>query len=229
MWRRMCWGYRSHSDGLNGPAKMEQDQVIFWTAFGAIGQAVGAIATAAAVIVALWVTMSERTVKIKISAGLRLIISGDGSPAIDVIAIRLTNVGLRGVQVRSIAWRTGRFSVGPVWLKQQFAVQTNSTIPESNNPPFDLQPGQEKTMYVDASVFVENDELRRTFFNRKLPFRGGVTPTPVYVMAHLVGIKPSLSRAERSLERFLTRGEIDAEGGAAHFNEVAERRRRNAS
>lgn len=34
--------------------KFMDKQVLFWTAFAAIGQAVGAVATAAAVIVTLW-------------------------------------------------------------------------------------------------------------------------------------------------------------------------------
>lgn len=43
------------------------DWNLFWTAFGAIGGTVGAIATAAAVIVALWQTKYSYKKKLKIS------------------------------------------------------------------------------------------------------------------------------------------------------------------
>lgn len=58
------------------------------TQVSAIGQVAGAFATVAAVIVALWIALSERRPNIKLRAGLRLIIPGDGSPATDIVAFK---------------------------------------------------------------------------------------------------------------------------------------------
>ncbi len=200
-----------------------QNSVLFWTAFAAIGQAVGAIATASAVIVSLWIALSERKAKIKVQAGLRLIIAGDGSPATDTISISVTNEGMRRVRVSSIGWRTGWFRFGPSWLKQQFAFQNPTDIVGSSNPPFDLDPGQEKTILLNVTAFANAnaDRMRIQFFNRKFPFRDNPVPAKVDVVVSLVAAKAVFARVERGLEWYLAKGKFMKGTGAANFNERA--------
>lgn len=210
---------------------MDQE-VAFWTAFGAIGQAVGAIATAAAVIVALWATLSEREIRVSVGAGLRLIISGDGTPAIDVISITVSNQGLRSARIRSIGWRTGWLRHGPSWLKHKFAFQNASSFPGAVNPPFDLEPGEEKTILIEATAYsrAQDDVSRRDFFHRKLPFSRDPVQMPVHAMAFIVGAKkPALSRVETGLAWFLAKGKIQVGQGADHFNEQAAKKRTDAT
>lgn len=151
---------------------------------------------------------------------MRLIIAGDGSPATDVISISVTNVGLRGVRVSSIGWRTGWLRFGPSWLKQQFALQNPTNVLGSSNPPFDLEPGQEKTVLLDVAVFADgiNDETRVEFFNRKLPFIRNPVPAKVHVIVSLVAAKSVFSRVEKELEWHLAKGECMSGTGATHFN-----------
>ena len=60
-----------------------------------------------------------RTLRLKVSAGLRLIIVGDGTPAEEHVEIRVVNLGDRVVTINSIGWRVGkrkaaRFCIQPV-------------------------------------------------------------------------------------------------------------------
>ncbi len=68
---------------------------MLWSQVAAIGQVGSAIATTVAIIVTLWIVTSERSIRLELSAGLKLLIAGDGSPAVDVISIHIVNRGLR--------------------------------------------------------------------------------------------------------------------------------------
>lgn len=188
--------------------------MLFWTQVSAIGQAVGALATAAAVIVALWIALSERRPNIKLRAGLRLIIPGDGSPATDVVAFEIENRGMRTVRISGIGWQTGWTRRGPDWLRQQLALQN----PNSYSPslPFDLAPGQRLTVYVEPSSL---GKTNIEFFTRKLPFQTMRKPANVRAVAHLVACKSVIVKVEKPLSEFLATGKI--ERGAARFNKRA--------
>ena len=195
------------------------DPILFWTQIAAVGQAVGAFATTAAVIVSLWIASSDRRAHIRVEAGLRLVIPGDGTDATDIIKIEITNWGSRSVQVQSIGWRTGYFRYGPSWARTQYALQRSTGEEYSNDPPFDLAPGQSKAFLVSPAVYLSPtiDELRRDFFNRSIPFLNSPRPTKICAMVSMNAAKPAISKVEKSLHHLLATGAIVS--GAAAFNE----------
>lgn len=196
------------------------EESLFWTKMAAIGQAAGAVATFAAVVVSLWIAHSERRAHVRVTAGLRVLMS---RPAQDVISILVTNHGLRPVRVSAIVWRTGWLRYGPKWLTFQQAVQTfDAPISQMSSvqPPFDLGPGQDANLHLPTAPFTEHPDLRLDFFNRRLPFRRKPTPTKICVEVHLVAAKKSVARVEKSLAKFLATGVIA--NGAARVNERME-------
>jgi hypothetical protein len=187
------------------------DETLFWTKVAAIGQVAGAVATFAAVGVALWIARSERRTYIKVSACMRLCFVGDGSPFEDMISILITNHGQRLVRISSVGWRTGWMRYGPKWLKFQYAFQKFDhpvSLMSSPVPPLDLGPGQEVSLHLSPDSFKKGGELRDTFFNRRFPFRRKVSPTKVCVVVSIVAAKAVVTRVERGLEKFLATGVI---------------------
>ena len=91
-------------------------EVLLWTKIAAIGQVVGAFATALAVAVTLWVVLSERQARVKVTAGLRLLVT-QGRPDLteEVINITVVNTGLRRRRRRPnrTSWKTSD-SMGPM-------------------------------------------------------------------------------------------------------------------
>jgi hypothetical protein len=56
------------------------EATLLWTKIAAVGQVVGALATAAAVIVSLWIVISDRRYALDVSVGIRLLFAGNGNP-----------------------------------------------------------------------------------------------------------------------------------------------------
>lgn len=189
--------------------------MLFWTKVSAIGQVAGALATAAAVILTLWITFSERRAQIKVTAGLRLLIPGDGSPAVDTILIRMTNFGLRAVTVSQLGWRTGYSRFGPRWLRTQYATLLDTPT------MFVIEPGGERQIQLQPSWFLGTtaQKTRAEFFNRTYPFARGLGPTRVKLAVHMIAAKSRHFLVEKSLAHFLATGKI--QDGAAKFNEKA--------
>ena len=185
-------------------------ELLLWTKIAAIGQVAGAFATALAVAVTLWVVLSERQARVKVTAGLRLLVT-QGRPDLteEVINITVVNTGLRPVSVNSIGWRTGwvrRF--GPKWARYGFAMQSAAMQRDSQDPPYVLEPGQQKAMLVNLKPF-HGDETKseRTteIFSATVPFVGPV-PANIRCAAHIVGTRSRYSRIERSLSEYLATG-----------------------
>ena len=199
-----------------------ETSLLLWTQIAAIGQVFGAIATFGAVAVSLWIVTSERRVKLNISAGMRMSIPGDGTPAIDVIAVRIENVGLRVVRCVGLGWKTGwLLKWGPTWARQQLAVLP---IPAyevgSARLPFDLQPGTEQMIVLSAKQYAESDQQRNLDFSgRKLPWRADVAPTRIQLLLTLAAFPTRVKTIEPSLAHFLTYGEVQS--GAVNFNKKA--------
>lgn len=78
------------------------DPIVFWTAFGAIGATAGAIATFAAVVVALWQTKLSYKKKLKLSFTDDIAVVPDqGSTVYRFIGVAATNIGNRDVVIQS--------------------------------------------------------------------------------------------------------------------------------
>lgn len=77
---------------------MINDWNLFWSAFGAIGTTVGSIATAVAVIVALWQTKFNEKKKLRISfSDSSVVYSPYQHSKVDVICLNVVNIGNRTV------------------------------------------------------------------------------------------------------------------------------------
>ncbi|WP_148216758.1 hypothetical protein [Phenylobacterium zucineum] len=186
-------------------------ETLLWTKVAALGQVAGAIATSAAVIVSLWVVLSERAARVTVTAGLRLLlVPGHPEMAEEVINVTVTNIGQRPVRVMSIGWRTGWLRrLGPKWARHQFAIQTNGSRRDSHSPPYILEPGEQKSMLLDLEPF-RGDERRsvRTdeMFGRIVPLLGRV-PGNIRCAAHVVGSHSAYFAVEKPLAAFLFSGE----------------------
>lgn len=117
--------------------------MLFWTALGAIGGFLGAIATTAAVIVALWQTKCANRKKIKLSKlEIIKIVSNDNETKEKVkaeyVSIQVTNVGNRVVTLQNWGFKG----------KNDYAV----ILPD--NSPFEqqLQPKLPHKLEVEESV-----------------------------------------------------------------------------
>lgn len=71
---------------------------LFWTIFGAIGTTIGSLATAAAVVVALWQTKHTNKKKLKLRYNESSLVNPNtGENVGDYIAVTVTNIGNREV------------------------------------------------------------------------------------------------------------------------------------
>lgn len=78
------------------------DWNIFWSAFGAIGGTVGALATAGAVIVALWQTRFNQKKKLKLLINENIKILAQNTETVyEYIGITATNIGNRDIIINS--------------------------------------------------------------------------------------------------------------------------------
>lgn len=188
-------------------------QTLLWTKIAAIGQVAGALATAAAVVISLWVVLSERRVRLKVEIGIRVIIGGD---PLDVVSFSIANVGQRTVVINSVGWRTGwglpgillRFNDSlPAWMQQQWALQIPSNNLASHRLPATLEPGNSIVVFVEVEHFLKDEEKRESFFRRKLPWRKVSTAARIFGMIHVVGSTPIGVLVEPSLRKFLSSGE----------------------
>lgn len=78
------------------------DWNIFWTAFGAIGGTIGALATAGAVIVALWQTKFAQKKKLKLLINEDIkILAQNTENVYEYVGVTATNIGNRDIIINS--------------------------------------------------------------------------------------------------------------------------------
>ena len=124
---------------------------LFWTAFGAIGGTLGAIATTAAVIVALWQTKyaNKKQLKVEFSDNIVVVPSqGDLSQKREYVGITVTNIGNRRIKVSN--WQV-RFPDGHGAL----IMQDTSPIGKMLAPawPVLLEPEDQAPQYWEKRLF----------------------------------------------------------------------------
>ena len=112
-----------------------------------------AIGTIGAVIVALALASRTHKINLKISAGHRVIFGGNASPdhLPEVLAISVTNTGVRVATVTHVGWRAGFF-------KKRYALQMTETSHDllsigitNSNMPATLEDGASASWYVRLS------------------------------------------------------------------------------
>jgi hypothetical protein len=132
----------NRSSGIVTP-KMTLDQKIqIWVA---VGTWVAGLATLAAVIVALRLAKQVEKVKLKVYAGLRELVMGDGSPFQDHLCINVTNLGERPVTIHSAGWAVGKGK------HRRFAIQTVAAV-YTTQYPVELAYGKEAKFMVSFLV-----------------------------------------------------------------------------
>jgi hypothetical protein len=179
-----------------------RDSTQFWTMVAAIGQAVGAIATACAVIVSLWIALSERTEKLKLSFGLRKII-GDG-PSFDVINFTVRNTGHRNVKITSIGWKARWLSLRPFPFHVQHSVQFLDQFPYAGTLPCIIEPGNSADFLIRKSIFLEANVGRVTFGRRKWLWSIYTNPKVYGVVSTALSSK-KIAKVEPELAELLTK------------------------
>lgn len=121
----------------------------WFSAFGTIG----------AVITALYLARRDKRIRLRVSAGHGIIVSYDSEATQkQVLAIRITNIGHRDVQVTGIGWRIGL-------LRRFYSEQTVISDGISNTLPIRLRDGEEACYYIP--LFNEMEWLK-TFIRKML-------------------------------------------------------------
>jgi hypothetical protein len=185
---------------------MPHDPVIWWTAFGAIAQAAGAIATFGAVVISLWVVLSERAMRARGYANIMITFVGDGTPGTYLVGIQVLNAGVRPFQVTSVGWRTGWLRSGPKALQFRYAIQNTSIMLNQRPGPHIVDPGREEGFYTPVADMKRsnNDESRIELFGRKLPILG---EAPIRGIVNITGRKPLYVKVSKDLAHFLRTGD----------------------
>jgi hypothetical protein len=188
-----------------------EDPTLYWTKVAAIGQVAGAIATATAAIVSLWIAFHGRQPRLKLIVGIRIVIGG-GAPELAVLMFNIANAGERPVHVNGIGWRTGWLRWGPQFLTRRAAVQLTG-VPQLGDlaPPFEIQPGAAVATYALMANILSyaRERAPEPFYSRDWPLLGRkLTRVRAYAYTadgHTVTAKP-----ERSLLLELASAEAEA-------------------
>jgi hypothetical protein len=178
----------------------EESLIIWWTAFGAIAQAIGALATFAAVTVSLWVVISDRSIRARGSAGIRVSFVGDGSPGTYMVGIEVVNIGTRSFHVNSVGWRTGWLRRGPKVLAFQYAIQNTSVMLNQRPGPTIVEPGRDEGFYTFIADMKNSNTDKDSFFDRPLKLLGHA---PIRAMINITGRKPHYIKVSDDLAEFL--------------------------
>lgn len=131
---------------------MTLDQTI--QVWNTVGTWLAGMATFAAVVVSLYLSRQRDRVNLKVHAGLRLVIVGDGSPARRVVVISVTNRGERPVIVNTVGWRIGRGK------NARFCIQTVGRRSPDDYPK-ELAHGKSATFSFDNPEAWANDMLEK--------------------------------------------------------------------
>jgi hypothetical protein len=88
--------------------------------WNAVGTWIAGIATFLAVVVSLQLARRAERVRLKATAGIRLVFMGDGSPAEEHVGVTVVNQANRPLTINSVGWRVGkrkcaRFCIQPVY------------------------------------------------------------------------------------------------------------------
>lgn len=131
------------------------DWMLFWTAFGAIGGTLGALATAAAVFVALWQTKYSQKKKLKLvfSDDVK-IATGLGENVGELVSLDVTNIGNR----MTVLTRWG------------FQLNDNKKMLIVSNLPMDSLPVLLQKEFIRKFPYKLDIEQRVTLYYEKCKF-----------------------------------------------------------
>lgn len=135
--------------------------MIDWQFINSFAAWFSAFGTISAVIVALYLVRQDKRIRLHVSVGHRVIVSQGlkGQPP-QYLAIRITNIGHRDVQVTGIGWRIGLF-------KKSYAEETIIRDGISSTLPVRLRDGDEACYYFP--LFSDIEWLREFIQKMLLP------------------------------------------------------------
>lgn len=182
------------------------DWMVFWTAFGAIGGSIGALATAAAVIVALWQTKYAYKKKLKLTFCDDVkIASNAGMLITELISLTITNIGNKTILLDSWGFKlkgSKRMKIFtnlpsetiPCQIRSQFTIKT----------PYELIPEHTVTFYYEKEKFCqvvtqscENKELDE---KQKIKFYVTDSTNTDYFAISTKSAKSYLQQSDRNIK-----------------------------
>lgn len=123
------------------------------------------IGTLLAVVVALHLARVQKAVRLKVSAGIRLVITPSRGRDAEVLDISVTNIGDRAVVITNVLWRWGI-------VKRHYAVQVTGSAMDSLKIHQRLEPGHRGSFYIVLDPNERENWVLR--FAKEMPrhFRG---------------------------------------------------------
>lgn len=112
-------------------------QELFWIKFAAIAQAIGALATFAAVLASLKIANDARRPLLKPRVAEWRVVGAMGETP-PIVWFEAANVGHMPVRITGIVWQTGWLRFGPRFLRQISAHQVTGALGYGRNVPFDI-------------------------------------------------------------------------------------------
>jgi len=112
-----------------------------WEFINSFSDWFSAIGTLAAVVLALYLARGQSKLKLRISAGHRIMAGLGTGNFPDYLYISIVNTGFRKACITGIGWKVGLF-------KKSYAIQTTDKSPWSSSLPIDLSDGQEAQYLV---------------------------------------------------------------------------------
>ena len=139
-----------------------ESELLYWTKIAAVGQVMGALATFFAAFLALYFSVHERALKVKVSARFGQIVDIHGSTP--VMSVEVENIGIRPVIINGLYWTTGignRFGIVPRIFRLKSAFQiTDYEWSINKDFPWTLEPGQSRSTHMRRPEFISAFETR---------------------------------------------------------------------
>ncbi|WP_151071184.1 hypothetical protein [Cupriavidus oxalaticus] len=161
--------------------------------WNAVGTWLAGIATFTAVVVSLYIALRSDRVRLKIHAGLRVFIIGDGTPAQDMVEIGVTNLGERPVTITGVGWAVGRGK------NKRYCLQ-NVSGRYTNDYPIEISHGKSASFQV---LFSSTPNWLHDFSNNFIASGGESISTLVAMVHTSVGQSIEVKAEGNLMERLL--------------------------
>lgn len=171
-------------------------QIQLWNV---IGTWLAGIATFAAVVVSLRLAGKAERVFLKVSAGVRLLVRGDGTPPERQIEISVTNLADRPVTIDSVGWAVGKGK------NRQYCLQNVSGL-HSSQYPIELAHGKRASFLVSL---VDTPDWPREFANNFVQSTEDRYINTLVAQVHTSIGKTIEAKAERGLIELIKKSRTD--------------------
>jgi hypothetical protein len=161
--------------------------------FNALGAWVAAIGTISVVIVALYLARLDRIIRVRLSAGHRLVGTGPVvSKYQDHCSIKAVNMGSRKVTITGVGWRVG-------FVKKRIYEQILSMPPYPSTMPITLADGEEATWLIPFDSMDEHPNWIDTFPREVLGKYPNLASKSLRIFVYKSVGKPIIANIEKPL------------------------------